>query len=681
MVSAGFTYWVAAAAMWIASAVVLMRDPTSALTRRVAAACAATGVWALVLALEARNGIRGSWLMVIADGVRYGSWFIVLPALSAVKLSPWLRRVGLALAGSLVAMAALGLAVESAGVAVRPAAGFASLGGLMLAFAGLVMTEQVIRNVAVENLRVIRLLIVGIAGQFAYDLFLYSQAQLLGSMHLLAWELRGAVMSLLALPLVGSFKRLPLPAPRVFISRHVVFYTTAFVAVGVYLLLMAIGGYYVRRHGGSWGNALEALFVGGAILVLGSLLWSDAALRRLRVFIAKHFYRNKYDYRLVWLRFVQTLSAAHAGDSRRAAIHAVAEILGSPGGLLVLRGDDPRDYEVQASWPGEVDTPATRVTASGDASLPAFLAASQWVIDLNEYADHPERYRDLVLPHWLTPRGPWRIVTPLLLGNQLLGFLVLRAPPEPFTMTFEDRDLLKTAGRHVAVQLAQQLADAKLAQGRQFDAYHRLTAFVMHDLKNAVAQLQLLVANAARHRHDPEFVEDAILTISNAVGRMTRLIEQLQSRDESGQTREVDLTAITRHAVRRAQDRRPTIEVLGDLAAAQVRADPDRLAAVIDHVIRNAQEATPADGRVELQLEVNGREAQLTVSDTGGGMDAEFVRERLFRPFDTTKGSKGMGIGAYQVREYVRSLQGDVEVKSTPGRGTQFCIRLETCPK
>jgi len=231
------------------------------------------------------------------------------------------------------------------------------------------------------------------------------------------------------------------------------------------------------------------------------------------------------------------------------------------------------------------------------------------------------------------------------------------------------------------VQLAQQQADAKLTEGRQFDAYNRLAAFVMHDLKNSVAQLQLLVANAARHRHDPEFVEDAISTISNAVERMTRLIEQLQGRDLAGTRREVDLASVARAAVARAQARRPAVTVSGALDGVTVNADPERLTTILDHVIRNAQDATPPGGSVELLLAADGGNARLTVSDTGAGMDPEFVRQRLFRPFDTTKGSKGMGIGAYQVREYVRSLGGDVDVQSTPGVGTQFCIRLGLCPK
>jgi hypothetical protein len=134
--------------------------------------------------------------------------------------------------------------------------------------------------------------------------------------------------------------RVPAVPARVFVSRHVVFYSSAFVAVGLYLCLMALGGYYVREQGGYWGNALQVLFLLGAAAILVSLLIADFPLRRLRVFIATHFYHNKYDYRVAWLRFVQTLSSADESDISATAIRAVAEIFGSPGGFLVLRDDD-----------------------------------------------------------------------------------------------------------------------------------------------------------------------------------------------------------------------------------------------------------------------------------------------------------------------------------------------------
>ena len=102
----------------------------------------------------------------------------------------------------------------------------------------------------------------------------------------------------------------------------------------------------------------------------------------------------------------------------------------------------------------------------------------------------------------------------------------------------------------------------------------------------------------------------------------------------------------------------------------------DRLADVLGHVIQNAQEATPADGKVEVILQNNDAMAVIDVIDTGCGMDDEFVRTRLFRPFDSTKGRSGMGIGAYEAREFVRGLGGQLDVRSEIGAGTRFRIQL-----
>jgi putative PEP-CTERM system histidine kinase len=409
------------------------------------------------------------------------------------------------------------------------------------------------------------------------------------------------------------------------------------------------------------------------------LLLSESPLRRLRVFIATHFYRNKYDYRVEWMRFVQTLTSREEQDVHRTAIRAAAQIFSSPGGLLMLREEGSARFTLRATWPENFEATPDYGAITEQDSLPTFLRERQWVVDLREYRQRPAVYGDLRLPEWLSAESPWRVITPLLVGSDLIGFLILRSPPEPFTMSFEDRDLLKIVGRNVAVQIAQHHADERLSQSRQFDAYNRFAAFVMHDLKNSVAQLQLLVTNAARHRNNPVFVDDAIGTIQNTSERMTRLIEQLQSRDMQGLARRVDITAIVRAAVTRAGQRQPAVVMQAAEREIFVQADPERLAAVIDHVIRNAQEATTSAAAVSVRLEAAGGQAVLRVIDEGAGMDAEFIRQRLFRPFDSTKGSKGMGIGAYQAREYARWQGGDVEVHSQPGKGTEFCIRLPLC--
>jgi len=325
-----------------------------------------------------------------------------------------------------------------------------------------------------------------------------------------------------------------------------------------------------------------------------------------------------------------------------------------------------------------------------------FLQRQQWLIDLRELRQTPDAYQNLTPPKFLGGgQGRFRLVVPLLHVEDLIGFAVLASPAEPFKPNYEDRDLLKTVGRHVAVHMAQFEADKQLAESRQFEAYNRLTAFVMHDLKNLAAQLALIVSNAEKHKRNPAFVDDAISTIANSTERMQRLMQQLQRREMQSVKRRVSLIEIARRAAERCQARLPRPACGGIDQDVWVEADPEQLTMIVEHLIRNAQDASNEAGSVDVVVSVDGAPGAdqavpvgetsnrltvpvgaITVIDTGAGMSAEFIRERLFKPFDTTKGSKGMGIGAYQAREYVRSLGGRVDVASVEGKGTRFTLRV-----
>jgi putative PEP-CTERM system histidine kinase len=199
---------------------------------------------------------------------------------------------------------------------------------------------------------------------------------------------------------------------------------------------------------------------------------------------------------------------------------------------------------------------------------------------------------------------------------------------------------------------------------------------MMHDLKNSVAQLRLVVSNAVKFRHQPEFVDDAMVTIDNAAQRITRLLDQLRLGAAGAVRRPLKLDDLIRVAIDRCGANTPVPSPRAVVTDAVVEADQEHLTSVLEHVIRNAQDATPSDGTVSVDVSQAGAFITVTVVDTGRGMGADFVRDRLFRPFDTTKGSAGMGIGAHQAREYVRSLGGYVDVQSSPGQGTRFAITL-----
>jgi putative PEP-CTERM system histidine kinase len=316
-----------------------------------------------------------------------------------------------------------------------------------------------------------------------------------------------------------------------------------------------------------------------------------------------------------------------------------------------------------------------------DGSLAQFLAAREWVVDLNEYYDKPEVYSSLKLPEWLRALQRAWLVVPLIHHEGLVGFVVLARARVARPCNWEDNDLLKTAGRQAASHLAQMEAAEALVNARQFEAFNRLSAFLIHDMKNVAAQLSLVVNNAAKHKHKPEFVEDAFKTIENAAVKMNRLLTQLRSGTVShGRASQVNLEQLLGEVVAAHQKRRPAPSLKCLAPGLTMTVERDRLADIMGHIIQNAQEATPAEGRVEVVVQNSGSMAVIEVLDTGCGMDGDFIRNRLFRPFDSTKGRSGMGIGAYEAREFVRELGGHLEVKSEPGVGTRFRIQLPIEP-
>src|SRR5690606_34695972 len=222
-------------------------------------------------------------------------------------------------------------------------------------------------------------------------------------------------------------------------------------------------------------------------------------------------------------------------------------------------------YVAIGSWPTDLGTATAKEESFlPDSPLVGFLNHRRWIVDLRERASQPDLYDHIKLPSWIGDDRRWRLVSPIFLGDVLVGFFLLADPPEDFRLNYEDRDLLNTACQHVATLLALQDADHRVSELSQLEAYNRLTTFVMHDLKNCAAQLQLLVSNAARHRRNPDFVDDAFKTIAQTAARISRLITQLRQRDEGDEARLVELReALNTAMVRCASHRpRPTLDAV-----------------------------------------------------------------------------------------------------------------------
>ncbi len=667
----GLTGHALAGVAWLVLAGLLitaLRHDVTRAGRRFLIAAVVSVLWAVVLTLDMSNFRVTAWVVVTLEIARDAAWVYALLGIAPVVLPRFLTKVACLMFAAWILACVLWRPIELAVAA----------GGVAIALLTLLIIEQLYRNSGASAQRGLKFLAIGVGGLATYDLFLYSQAELLGGLDSVSWYARGFVNAMLVPFVALGARRLPNTDLRMFVSRQATFYTTTFLAAGAYLLIMSAAGYAIRRLGGDWGEFARGVFLVGAFAVLIILVTSAAMHRRLRVFLSKHFYANKYDYRIEWLRFSETLSGSVEPDVHRACVHAVAQTLDSPGGLLFIREQSDKRFVAVAGWPIAPAEFPNAAPVRQDDDMVQFMQQRRWIIDLPERRSKPLLYDSVAVPPWIDDDTRLRIVSPIFRLDTLVGFFVLFDPPPPFELSFEDRDLLHTMGQHVATLLAQHDADRRVTELSQFETYNRLTAFVMHDLKNCAAQLTMVVGNAVKHRHNPEFIDDAIATIANTSERITRLIEQLSRRGkEKRATPPVMLADVVSLAVERCKARRPN-PTFSDGANFNclVAAEREQLVTAIEHVLRNAQDATSESGSVSVDAARAGAHVRLTVRDDGVGMDPEFVQQRLFRPFDSTKGSKGMGIGAYQARELARSLGGEVEVESRPGAGTHFSFIL-----
>ncbi|MGE5321067.1 MAG: XrtA/PEP-CTERM system histidine kinase PrsK, partial [Hyphomicrobiaceae bacterium] len=544
----------------------------------------ATGLsaaWGAFSALTAW-GMLAPRLDLAAEVARNGAWLALLLYILHLRLPPGVvlpapLRLIRALSGVLVGTLLLA-SVYPFFAPAQPALArwVGNLGLVLLTVMGLVLTEQVYRSTRPEDRWAIKFLCLGLGGLFIYDLYLYANAALFNAMDAQVWAARGYVAALVTPLIAVSAARNPEWAAPVGISRSMAFHTASLLGAGIYLLLMAGAGYYLRVFGGEWGNVVQTFFIFAAAMLLVLLMFSGTLRARLRVFLSKHFFSYRYDYREEWLNFTRTLTEGQPGEQLcERAVEALARLLESPGGALWMR-EGNAGYQRTSHW----NWADIQGVESAETPFIQWLAGKQWVVDLDEMKVRRDLYGDLDTPTWLENATDAWLVVPLMLHEELLGFVVLKHSLGNVTFNWEVSDLLKVASRQAAAHLAQMRAANQLIVARQFESFNRTTTFVIHDLKNLIAQLSLLLANAEKHKHKPEFQADMLETVANAVARMNKVLAQLR-RGSDAAVQSVALADVLNEAVasKQAFKLRPTLEL--PPPHLRVRAERERLTRAI----------------------------------------------------------------------------------------------------
>ena len=670
-------YLAAAVGAFVLAASLVANQQESGRSRvSTAIAIGVSGLWAVGVLLTGSDNHLAQILLCFS----YLACLLMLYQLFAVdqrdkNVKPVRPVVG---ALALVEVLHLALIVASVSFAEKPQA-LALIGHLVTIFrllfciGALVLVHNLFAGSSPQVRAILRWPASALAVLWGYDLNLYTIGYLMAGIPESLLELRGAAMLVFVLLLaLGSMRNES--DVRFKPSRSFAFQSFSLLAIGAYLLTMVLGVQAISYAGFEFERSIQIVFIVIASAAALALLPSRRLRSWLRVTTAKHLFQHRYDYRAEWLRFTDTIGRAgpEAAPLHERIVQSVADITDSPAGVLLTpREDGCLSLDARWQWAG-LEVPA-RALAEEAAQ---FFSDRQYILDLDDVRngsapDVPAS----VAPDWLLEDARSWAMVPLLHYERLVGVVVLARPPVRRRLDWEDFDLLRVVGRQLASYLAEQASQDALGEAHRFEEFNRRNAFVMHDIKNLASQLSLLASNAEKHAEKPEFRADMLVTLRNSTDKLQALLQRLgRYGAKGGETRvPVRLDTLVKRMAKGFAGRHNVVPLVK--GSCTVLADPDGLEQALVHLVQNAVEASAPAQPVMCDLRSEGACAVLQIIDSGSGMNAEFIRNGLFKPFQSTKAG-GFGIGAFEARELVRAMGGQIDVESRENIGSRFIIRL-----
>ena len=637
--------------------------------RLLAGAFALTACWAWLAAV-----VPAEPVLAFAESARNLVWVSLLYSLSTASHDE--RQHGLKLVyGAVAAVIGLQLigdtlqlfspsdAITQTGVVLR----------ITTAAGALVLVHNVYGQAAPSSRSHIHLAMLGLALIWIYDLNLYTIAYLAPASAARLAEWRGLAVALAA-PLFALATRNE-GSWRIRLSRAATFQSLSLLAICAYFALMAILATALRGTGVDWTSGLMIGALAAMTVAAMVLIPSARARGWVKVKLAKHLFEHRYDYRTEWLRFTETLGRAgpDAPPLSERIVKAFADIVDAPGGMLLVSESGGVTIASAAHWLG--NSPGPEVFENS-AEFWDNLESSGRVLEFEGLRRGwaSARDKEIAVPKWLIVEPAVWVGIPLIHNDRLVGLVVLAAPEYRRQLDWEDFDLLRTAGNQAASSLAEALGQEALSQAQRFEEFNRRFAFILHDIKNLVSQLSLVARNAERHADNPEFRADMVATLQSSVGKMNELLQRLAPHSQSRVQRlePQPLRPILTAAIA-AKRRDREVSLLGD-ASVEALVDAGALEQAIGHLLQNALDASSGEA-VTVRVGGNGANVSIAITDKGVGMDGDFIRNRLFEPFASTKPG-GFGIGAFEARALITAMGGRLSVDSRLGRGTTFTILL-----
>jgi len=566
----------------------------------------------------------------------------------------------------------------------------------------LVNLENIYRQTKQENKRIKYPAIIYI-GMLSFRLLVYSLA--LGFFQIQMSFIEVASITLI---IANSFIAYPVtrPEPRstgIYVGRAVIAKSYTLLLAGIYLLVVGLLGKIIQMIGENLNFFFALLISFFVLLALMAVLVSRSLKQRFQSFIERNFYRRKYDYRKEWENFSQKVfSILNMKELLQEILNTVSETIGADSAFIMLL--DERKGEFFVAEAGEQKV--------GDLVIPANNTFLDWLwrygspvqiengkCKAGKAFSNPPDVPNSILNTVLHGTENGKQVNgsvfcvPIIAENRLMAIITLSCMKKDGDLKTqkhrntearyfqEDMDILETMANQISIAIMNVKKSQELAVSRELESFYKLSSMLLHDLKNSASMLSLVVQNATDNFDNPEFQKDALDTLSNAVSKIQKIISRLSStprKEEFQHIQPTDIVEITNKAISSSgvvnMSRMKFIQELNPLP--KLMLDPENIERVILNLILNAIESIENEGIITVKTSQNQDGfIQISISDTGCGMSQEFIRNCLFRPFQTTK-IKGMGIGLYQCKEIMDVYGGVIEVQSQPGVGSVFTIKL-----
>ena len=524
----------------------------------------------------------------------------------------------------------------------------------------------------------IKFMVLGLGCLFAVRIYTDSQTLLFSSPHLTIQSINSSAIILADLLIIVSLIRNRLWYADIYLSQAFLYNSLTVLVSGVYLLAVGVLAKVLSYVGLSEFFPLEAFFVFLSLVGLTAVLLSDQLRQTLRRFINRHLQRPHYDYRKEWRAFTQRTSFLLNSNQLCAAVSSmVSETFGVPSVTIWLADEGQGHVSLGGSTAlSEAHARELISAENGAADLVRSVREQETAIDFVRPQDARGEKLKESNPHFLH-KAQICYAVPLAAGRQFLGVMTLsgRLTKEPFSL--EDFELLKTIADQTAASLLNLQLSGRLLRAKEMEAFHTLSAFCMHDLKNLAALLSLTLQNLPIHYDDPTFRKDMLCTMAQGVAKINAICTRLSllSKSIELERTEADLNDLVTTTLATLNGSLKA-SLLQDLQpVSRLWMDSEQVQKVLVNLVLNASDAAGEHGEIRVATEEQDGWAVLSVSDNGCGISKAFMEESLFRPFHTTK-SRGLGIGLFHSKMIVEAHRGRIEVDSEEGKGSTFRVKL-----